>query len=191
MTSAAPPLRADAQRNRAAIISAAAAAFAAEGTNVNLEQVAGMAGVGVGTIYRRFATVEALLAVVLETKMTDYALRAEQAAADARDRPWEAFRDFAMYIVEQQAENLALAEISIPSARCDALFPAQSHRIVTASILLVDRAKAAGALRPDLEYRDLWLLKDASAALGRTTPDGWRRLAGYLLEAFRMSPPTD
>ena len=191
MTSPAPQLRADAERNRAAIISAATEAFAADGTNLTLEQVAGRAGVGVGTIYRRFSTIEALLAVVLETKMTDYALRAEQAAADALTRPWEAFSDFVMYVLEQQAENLALAEISIPSARCDALFPVQSHRIVDSSVLLVDRAKAAGALRPDFEHRDLWLLKDASATLGRTSSEGWQRLAFYMLEAFRQAPLTN
>ena len=53
---AARPLRADAQRNRDALLEAAAAAFAESGVDASLEDVAKRAGVGIGTLYRHFPT---------------------------------------------------------------------------------------------------------------------------------------
>ena len=55
------PLRSDAVRNRGAIIGAAATLFASDGMNVTLERVAHAAHVGVGTVYRRFPTIDSLL----------------------------------------------------------------------------------------------------------------------------------
>lgn len=58
----APPLRADAQRNRERLLAAAEEVFLARGTDASMEDVAKRAGVGIGTLYRRFPTREALLA---------------------------------------------------------------------------------------------------------------------------------
>lgn len=55
------PLRADAARNRQLIIDAARELFAEEGIDVTLDDVARRAGVGVGTVYRRFASKEELI----------------------------------------------------------------------------------------------------------------------------------
>lgn len=182
-------LRADAERNRQAIICAAESLFATEGTDITLERIAGEAGVGVGTIYRRFPTIEELIAVVFEGKMTRYADRTEQAAEQADTEPWPAFRDYVLFILQQQADDLAFSDVILSPNRGTDLFRQQTRRALLASIRLVDQAKAAGAVRPDFDHSDLYLLMNANAGLVRaarkSAPDAWLRLAQYLLQAFR------
>lgn len=67
------PLRADAQRNRERILAAAEAVFLERGANASLEDVAKRAGVGIGTLYRRFATREALLAAAYSARFLSFA----------------------------------------------------------------------------------------------------------------------
>ncbi|TKB29941.1 MAG: helix-turn-helix transcriptional regulator, partial [Mesorhizobium sp.] len=62
-TPAPKPLRADARRNRDKLVEAAAQAFAAEGVDASLEEIAKRAGVGIGTLYRHFPTREHLVEV--------------------------------------------------------------------------------------------------------------------------------
>ena len=182
-------LRADAERNRQAIICAAGRVFAAEGTQVTLEHIAQEAGVGIGTIYRRFPTIEELIGVVFEEKMTRYADRTEQAAGQALTEPWVAFSEYVLFILEQQAEDLAFSDVILSPNRGTELFRQQTRRALRASIELVDRAKAAGAIRPDFDHSDLYLLMNANAGLVRGTrrsaPDAWKRLGQYMLQAFR------
>jgi AcrR family transcriptional regulator len=193
MTSAAPrPLRADAERNRQAILCAAATLFADEGTEVTLERIAAVAGVGTGTIYRRFASVEEIVAVVLEGKMTKYADRTEAAAERALEEPWLAFRDYVLFILEQQAEDIAFSEVMLSPGLGSELFRSQIRRAVAASHQLVRRAKEAGAVRADFDHSDLYLLLNANAGLVRSTrrssPQAWKRLGQYMLQAFRHAP---
>ena len=65
------PLRADAERNRRRILDAAAELFAERGLHVSLDEVAERAGVGVGTVYRRFADREALVDALLQTRVDE------------------------------------------------------------------------------------------------------------------------
>ncbi|MCU1480680.1 MAG: DNA-binding transcriptional repressor AcrR [Subtercola sp.] len=185
-------LRADAERNRQSILCAAAAVFAAHGTDVTLEAIAREAGVGVGTIYRRFASVEELIGVVFEEKMGLYADRSEAAAEQALTEPWAAFRDYVLYILEQQALDLAFSDVIASPNRGTEHFRVQMNRALAASITLVDRAVAAGALRSDFDHSDLYLLTTANAGLIRGTrrsaPDAWRRFGEYMLRAFRYRP---
>ncbi|MCI2956682.1 TetR/AcrR family transcriptional regulator [Agromyces atrinae] len=187
MPETARPLRADAERNRQAIICAAGTVFAAEGTNVTLERIAAAAGVGVGTIYRRFSSIDELVAVVLEEKMRLYADRTEEAAELALTEPWEAFRDWVLFILEQQATDLAFSDVILSATGSD-LFRDEVKRTLRASLHLVNRARAAGAIRPDFDHSDLLMLQYANAGLIRGTqaasPDAWRRLADYMLQSF-------
>lgn len=195
------PLRADAQRNRSAILCAAAQVFADEGTAVTLEHIAAVAGVGVGTIYRRFPSVQDLLAEVLEEKMRRYADRVEEAAARAETQPWEAFRDFVLYILEQQASDLAFSDVILSPDTGTELFRAETGRAFHAAELLVERARSAGALRPDFHHSDLYVLQHANGGLvrgvQRTAPLAWKRFGELMLEAFRapgtgeLTPPPE
>ncbi|WP_449373122.1 TetR/AcrR family transcriptional regulator [Arthrobacter psychrolactophilus] len=191
MTTTAKPLRADAERNRQAIICAAGSVFAKEGTSVTLERIAAEAGVGVGTIYRRFASVTELVAVVLEEKMRRYADRTEEAAARAAEEPWQAFCDAVLFMLEQQATDLAFSDVIIAGGSVSDLFDAEVRRALRASIQLVNQARKAGVIRPDFDHSDLLMIQHANAGLvrgtHRTAPEAWRRFADYMLQSFRNS----
>jgi len=199
MSTAERPLRADAERNRQSILSAAGAVFASRGSDVTLEHIAEVAGVGIGTIYRRFRSVDELLAVVLEEKMIRYAERAELAADFAQAEPWTAFSEFVMYMLEQQAADLSFSDVTLSPRQGTELFRVQSRRALAASNLLVERVKAAGAVRADFDASDFYLLLHANAGLVRGTqrsaPLAWKRFGGYMLQSFRtadgqLEPPS-
>ena len=95
------PLRADAARNRARILAAAEAVFAAEGIEVPVDMIAEKAGVGVGTLYRHFPTKEKLCEAILLERLASLTVDA-QALADADD-PAAAFFGFLDHVVEEAA----------------------------------------------------------------------------------------
>src|SRR3954465_6174363 len=82
------PLRADARRNRTAIVKAARAVFAKYGRDAQMDDVARRAKVGVGTLYRHFPTKDALLAAIVEDKFERLAAMTREAMA--MEDPWEA-----------------------------------------------------------------------------------------------------
>ena len=199
MTEISRPLRADAERNRQAIICAAGSVFAERGTAVTLEHIAEVAGVGVGTIYRRFPSIEDLVSVVLEEKMRRYADRTEDAAKQAIEEPWEAFREWVLFILEQQATDLSFSDVLLSSGAGSELFRAETRRAFRASVALVERARKAGVIRKDFDHSDLYLLQQANAGLvkgtHRSAPQAWRRFGDYMLQAFRdegvtLTPPS-
>src|SRR5215212_11501130 len=86
------PLRRDAQRNRERILAAARALFAERGVDATLDDVAARAGVGVGTVYRRYPNKDALLDELFEERIGELAALAE-ASRTAAD-PWTALVHF-------------------------------------------------------------------------------------------------
>ncbi len=80
-TSAPAGMRKDAAQNRARLLDAARRVFATQGTEAPLEAIAAEAGVGIATLYRRFATREDLLAVVVEEELLEYVGALESAVA--------------------------------------------------------------------------------------------------------------
>lgn len=192
-TSPAPrPLRTDAERNREAILAAAAVVYADRGCETSLEAVAKLAGVGVGTVYRRFPNKGLLIEALLEGSMRDYAEKTEAAAALARTEPWAAFREHVLTLVTKQAVDRAFSEVvSDPSTSSEA-FRTYHRRALRASLALMATAKKAGVLRPDAEHRDLLLLTRANHGVVQASPVGDTtsslRLAGLLLDALRAAP---
>lgn len=194
------PLRADAERNRQAIICAAGSVLAQEGSDVTLEHIADVAGVGVGTIYRRFSSLDELLGVVLEEKMRRYAERTEQFAQQAESEPWEAFRGYVMFILELQATDAAFSDVLLSARGRTELFRAELTRAFEASVRLVERARDAGAVRADFHHSDLLMLQHAARGLLRGTqkvaPLAWKRFGEYMLQAFHeagdppLTPPS-
>lgn len=186
-------LRADAERNRTAIVAAAREVFAEHGLEAPLEEIAQRAGVGIATLYRRFPAREHLVAAALLEKVTQYADAASHAAA-ASD-PWAGFTEYVRRICELQAADRGLSDLlSMTLAadeRIEQLRAAANAQVVS----LIDRAKAAGKLRADFVGEDLLLLLIASAAVGQLTradaPDAWRRFVALVLDAFecRDAPP--
>jgi AcrR family transcriptional regulator len=192
-------LRADAARNRAAIVAVAREVFAEQGLAAPLEAIAVRAGVGIATLYRRFPTREKLVAAALTEKVAEYAEAAEQALADAD--PWAGFAGFVQRICELQAGDRGLSDLLSMTLSADEhveqLRRTANDRVVT----LIERAKAAGRLREDFVVEDLVLLLIATAAVMHVThadaPGAWRRFVALALDAFRRrdspglpAPPT-
>ncbi len=182
-----PPLRADAARNRERIVDAACDAFAERGFDVPLEEIAARAGVGIATLYRRFPARDDLMVAAASRKFDQYehALHTAEQAPDG----WTGFAGYVQEVCRMQASDGGLADVltmSFPGAR---EFEARRVTLYHGFVGLVERAKAEGSLREDYVPEDLPLMLMANAGVLRGTaqaaPNAWRRLVGYLLQAFR------
>ncbi len=180
-------LRADAERNRSAILAAAREVFAEQGLEAPLEEIAVRAGVGIATLYRRFPAREHLVAAALIDKVTAYAQAAERALADPD--PWAGFAGYVHRISELQPDDRGLADLlsmALPADEQVEQIRARAHSTVDK---LAERAKAAGALRADFATEDLLILLIANAAVAHVTradaPQAWRRFVALALDAFR------
>src|SRR5579859_858049 len=180
-------LRADAARNRAAILEVAREVFAEQGLEAPLETIAARAGVGIGTLYRRFPSREKLIAAALVDQVRAYAEAAEQAlaAADA----WAGFAGLVVQICELQAGDRGLSDLLSMTLSADAQIEQLRRGANDLIIRVIDRAKAQGSLRRDFAGEDLVLLLIATAAVMDVTrhdaPDAWRRFVALSLDAFR------
>jgi len=179
-------LRADAERNRAAIVAAAREVFAEHGLEAPLEEIAQRAGVGIATLYRRFPSREQLVAAALLEKVTQYADAASRAMT-ASD-PWAGFTGYVHRICELQASDRGLSDLLSMTLAADESIEQLRAAANAQLVSLIDRAKAAGKLRADFIGEDLLLLLIASAAVGQVTradaPGTWRRFVALVLDAF-------
>jgi AcrR family transcriptional regulator len=182
-----PRLRADAARNRAAIVAVARDVFAEQGLEAPLETIAARAGVGIATLYRRFPTREKLVAAALTEKVAEYAEAAEQALAVTD--PWAGFAGFVFRICELQAADRGLSDLLSMTLAEDEQVEQLRRRANERVVTLIDRAKAGGSLRADFAGEDLVLLLIATAAVMHVTradaPGAWRRFVALTLDAFR------
>ena len=144
------PLRADAQRNRERILSAAEEVFLERGANVALEEVAKCAGVGIGTLYRRFPTREDLLAAAYSARFVTFA--EESLARDAELDGLEAIRVYLEELVQHANVYRGFAAslgtvLAVGTPGCVATRN-EGER-------LLRRAQGEGVVRPDISYEDL------------------------------------
>src|SRR5919109_2901262 len=104
-----PVLRADARRNRAAVLAAAKKLFADEGLDAQMPDVAKAAKVGVGTVYRHFPTKDDLIAALAAERFERLAEKARE-GIEAED-PWEGLCDFIRFAAQIQADDRGLCEV--------------------------------------------------------------------------------
>jgi AcrR family transcriptional regulator len=140
----AKPLRADARRNRDAIVAAARAAFDS-GEQLRFDDFAAKAGVGVGTLYRHFPNRESLAAAVYRGEVTALCERAQDPARPPAESLDAFIRDFVEYIVEHAALARALATAVDPAVQADG--GTELEQTVAG---LVERGARDGSLRPDV-----------------------------------------
>ena len=181
------PLRRDAERNRARVLEAARDLFASKGLEPNLNDVAHHAGVGVGTVYRRFATKEELLEAVFEDGVNQLADLAE--AALRQPDPWQGFVFYVEQMCQITATDRGLREMAFSKAYgCDRVTAAQ-ERLVPVLKQLVERARIDGRLRPELSDTDMpffgLLAGTVSEFAGHLDADLWRRYVAILLGGMR------
>lgn len=155
-TAAEPPqMRADARRNREAVLAAARELFAEHGFEAQMDEIARRAEVGVGTVYRHFPTKEDLLDALIARRFDSLAARAAQAVDEAKDGdPWEAFEGFIHFSAELQTGDRALSEaMANRSERMHAA--AVCSGLVEQLEALLRRTKRAGVVRKDLAVEDI------------------------------------
>jgi AcrR family transcriptional regulator len=181
------PLRQDAERNRLRILAAAGELFTERGLGVTLDDVARHAGVGVGTVYRRFADKEVLIDALFEQRIEAMSTTAEEALA--HPDPWEGFVLFLERGLERQACDRGLKELLASSAHGGEGVHTARERLAPLVTALFDRAKAAGVLRPDAAPTDAPLiLMMLGVIIDRTRdvePELWRRYLGLVLDGLR------
>jgi len=154
-------LRADAQRNRERILVAAEELFLERGAGVSLEEVAKRAKVGIGTLYRRFPTREALLAATSNERFLSVAETSR--SQDTNDDPITAIRLYLQALALNTSIYQSLAAslgtvIQCGTPGCNAI-TAEGNR-------LLRRAQEAGAVRQDVTFDDfIWLVSAISLAL--------------------------
>src|SRR5262245_52610272 len=151
------PLRADARRNRERVLTAARVVFSEHGREAQMDDVARRAEVGVGTVYRHFPTKEALIdALVAEAFERLLVVAKQQAQRD--DDPWDALVTTlwagAEIMAGDRAVSTILSEVYGP-VNVDVDLQLQMHETTS---ILVDRAREAGALRPDVVLDDIPML---------------------------------
>lgn len=173
--------RADSQRNREKLLETAKTAFAAQGPDVSLEEIARRAGVGIGTLYRHFPNRDAILADV-------YRRGVEQLAAAAADLseshpPLEALHAWMRLFVDYIATKKLIAPaLNAMAGGASELYAASGPVITQAVELLVARARAEGAIREDVGPLDL-LNALIGFAYGSAGPD-WQASALRLIDVL-------
>lgn len=182
------PMRADAARNRARILDAATNAFAADGPDVPLERIAGCASVGIGTLYRHFPDRQSLLTAVYREGLEGISEHGRQLLE--ADDPFAALRDWMTSHLAFNRTHQALAASAIinmldnPDEE-----PPPCEEMKAVGQQLLDRAKAAGAVRDDVSVEDLARLVSAIALAADGAPEGGcvcgDRLFNVMLDGLR------
>jgi AcrR family transcriptional regulator len=186
------PLRRDAEANRRRIVAAARAAFAAGGIDAPVEEIARRAGVGMGTLYRRFPTKDDLVDAVLEETFAEFVAAAEDALG--QDDAWAGLCTFLERVFELHVANRGVKDVVITYARGRRQIEAHRRRMRPLVSSLIDRAREQGALRPDFVAEDvpplLWAGARVIEATVDVAPDYWRRHLGLVLDGLRAGAVT-
>src|SRR3954467_4095713 len=181
------PLRRDAELNRRRILASAREVFGRRGLEATLDDIAHHAGLGVGTVYRRFPSKEHLVEAMFAERMEEIGDLAEKAlkAEDA----WQAFVDFTWQSIELHSGDRGLREIMLSNKFGHEHVADAKARMVPLITRLVERAQAAGGLRPDFSPTDIPLLHmmvgSAIEFTSAVEPDLWRRCLAMLLDGGR------
>ncbi len=184
-------LRADAERNRRRLLDAAQALFQERGLDVGVAEIAEAAGVGRGTLFRNFASKEALIVAIVSERMREMAERG-RALLDEGD-PGLALSHFLEQMAGAQQVDRALAEAVADTLMVNPEVRAAHVEVVSALDALLARAQAAGVVREDVSALDvLMLLKgvcQAAGAFSHIDPGIMRRQFDLVLASLRPAEP--
>ena len=188
-TDASRPLRADAVRNSAKIARAARQVWAESGPDAQLEEIAGRAGVGIATLYRRFPRkVELARAALMQCFDEEVAPAIAQALDDSNPRRGLLTAlEAALSLASREHNTLAAAR------NCGAFGEHVSAPFFEPLIVLMRRAQEAGLLRADLVPDDMpRIMVMLLSVLGTMDPggDGWRRYLGIALDGLTSDSPS-
>jgi len=186
------PLRSDAERNRRLVLEAAALAFAEEGFDVGMAEIARRAGVGNATVFRRFPSKDALYEAIVDEKIGEL-VAAATLAGEIAD-PWDALVRYLETSAELQARDRGFFQAT-EQHLLEHPELLRRHRVILDLVEpLVLRAQEAGVVRDDVTTLDvLGLVKGAVACVPPypgLRADAWRPPLAIVLDALRPAAAT-
>jgi AcrR family transcriptional regulator len=168
-------------------MTAAAEVFAERGLEVTLDDIATRAGLGVGTVYRRFADREALIEALFDEQMQQKVVRMREALTDPD--PWQALIGFIRETSEKFASDRGLRQVALSAVHGHEQIARCRDEIHGLTTQLVARAKAQGSLRPDFQATDVFMIFVMVGAVadfaGTLSEDVWRRYLEMLIKGLR------
>jgi AcrR family transcriptional regulator len=175
--------RADAARNRQHIITVARAAFASDGPNASMRDIARRAGLGTATLYRHFPARTDLLAATLAENVAG--CRADMRASLGEPDAWRALSGTIRRFAERQIQDRRLNDALLDAHVAAAAFAAERRAHARALEQLVDRARQAGVIRANVTADDVRVGLAAMASFRGLPPEraarSIQRLTGLLL----------
>ncbi|WP_330250916.1 TetR/AcrR family transcriptional regulator [Nocardia sp. NBC_00565] len=178
------PMRADARRNYERIVTAAQEAFAEQGPDAPLEEIARRAGVGIGTLYRHFPSREVLIEAVYRSSIEVLSARAHELLES--HTAVEAFEQWLREQVQWVMDNRSLATtMKAGMDKGSPTFTLCRTLISDAADSLLRAAQESGEIRSDIEPRDLIRLGHGIGVACETTPDAAERLLAVTLDGLR------
>ncbi len=190
MTTPVRTQRADATRNRELLLAAAEQEFAEKGLEASVADIARRAGVAKGTIFRHFATKEDLIAAIVGGHFANLTAVARELLE--ADEPGAALLELLTVTADnlQQKDLTFLQSVTAQDSQVIAL----RDELYEAISALVERARTAGAVRPDLTGTDVFVLMctpvHAVGFLSDPAPDVWRRYLALIFDGFRPEGAT-
>jgi AcrR family transcriptional regulator len=187
LTRACAGRRADARRNAERLVAAARAALDEEGLGVTTREVARRAGVGLGTLYRQVPNLDELLAAILFDAIAEMTAEAARALQDPD--PWQGFARFAETFVQLRAASCGLHD-ALSTDDHDQTIDAEVTSLRQAVGELVRHAQRAGALRSDIDWRDVPFVLASAIPADHTIgipagQDQWKRNLKIILAGLR------
>lgn len=186
MTTDTRPLRADARRNLERILASARALFAERGQQAQMEDIAAHAGVGIGTLYRRFPTKEALVTELVRERFQEFGVIA--AECEQIEGPYDALATMMLRHAESTEHDIAfqLAMLKLNDFQWAGI---EDDKATLNAVVarIIERAQVAGEVRADLRIEDYGMMMcgiTATMHFMRDTHD-WRRQLGLILDGLR------
>jgi AcrR family transcriptional regulator len=184
------PLRKDAELNRRKILDAAGELFAERGLGVTLNDVAHHAGVGVGTVYRRFPDKAQLIDELFEERLAEIHALVEKAIEEAD--PWHGLTSFLEGALEIQARDRAVKELLFNTPGGAERVAKMREKMLPLATVLVSRAQESGQLRSDAAAQDIPMLQLMIGTIIDISrdfePKLWRRFLSIVLQGLRADP---
>lgn len=179
------PKRKDAALNQERLVQAAREVFAKQGLSATLEDIAKHAGVGVGTVYRNFASKREIVDTLYNSSLA--AVLADVHIAIAIEDSWLAIQTLFETAAAHQARDRGLCELMLGEGD---FMPADEAVAGFVALMtpLFDRAHAAGVLRADVSVHDvapIFAMLNGVYSLDDAEPEAWRRYLTIMLDGIR------
>lgn len=182
-----PRLRVDAERNLKRLLEVAREAFAEQGLGVSVDEIARRAGIGKGTVFRRFPTKEQLIAAVIRDRLEEGIALASGLLHT--DDAGAALLEFMRLGASLQARDRGFFEAVAQTGLVDEQLHSTKRRLIELTGELLQNAQEQGAVRGDVTAEDVIMLQCASVQAGapfhQAAPDLWRRYVDIAFDGLR------